>query len=158
LFVNETTATIRGFVNRLRGLRAVQWHGERPPLPTEMPCNLVTAFAVGNADDLGAVGRYLDQCRDANALPAAILLDGQTRGLYGGTGRQAPWELLADFRPGVDIILAGGLTPENVAEAIRIVRPYGVDVAGGVESSPGKKDADAMRRFIDQAREAAARW
>jgi phosphoribosylanthranilate isomerase len=78
-------------------------------------------------------------------------------GQHGGTGRTAPWELLASFRPGVPVILAGGLTPENVAEAVRVVRPYGVDVASGVESSPGQKDPEKVRRFIANAREAAAR-
>jgi phosphoribosylanthranilate isomerase len=65
--------------------------------------------------------------------------------------------LLESFRPGVPIILAGGLTEENVAEAIRIVRPYGVDVASGVERAPGRKDVEKMRRFLANAREAAAR-
>jgi phosphoribosylanthranilate isomerase len=78
-------------------------------------------------------------------------------GQHGGTGRTAPWHLLANFRPGVPIILAGGLTPDNVAEAIRLVQPFGVDVASGVESSPGHKDPERMARFIDAAREAAAR-
>src|SRR5205807_7190811 len=90
--------------------------------------------------------------------PAAVLLDTQAGGLYGGTGVTAPWALLADFHPGVPVILAGGLTPENVAEAVRLVRPYAVDVASGVESRPGRKDAEKMRRFIDAAREAAARY
>jgi phosphoribosylanthranilate isomerase len=84
-----------------------------------------------------------------------VLVDARVPGQYGGTGQTAPWHLLADFRPGVPLILAGGLTPENVAEAIRVVRPYAVDVASGVERSPGCKDADRIRRFIAKACEAA---
>jgi len=74
--------------------------------------------------------------------------------MHGGTGQTAPWHLLAEFKPGVPLILAGGLTPENVAEAIRIVRPWGVDVASGVESAPGRKDPEKLRRFIENARAA----
>jgi phosphoribosylanthranilate isomerase len=85
-----------------------------------------------------------------------VLVDAHVEGQMGGTGRRAPWELLAGFDPGVPLILAGGLTPENVADAIRTVRPAGVDVASGVESEPGVKDADKVRRFIDNARDAAA--
>ena len=75
--------------------------------------------------------------------------------MFGGTGQVAPWQLLADFKPGVPLILAGGLTPDNVADAIRIVQPFAVDVASGVESSPGKKDTEKMRRFIDAVRSAS---
>jgi phosphoribosylanthranilate isomerase len=85
-------------------------------------------------------------------MPAAVLVDAYVEGQLGGTGRAAPWELLADFRPGVPLILAGGLTPDNVADAIRVVRPYGVDVASGVESAPGRKDPDKVRRFVENAR------
>ena len=78
-------------------------------------------------------------------------------GEHGGTGRTAPWSLLAEFKPPEPLILAGGLTPDNVAEAIYVVRPYAVDVASGVESAPGRKDQEKMRRFIGNAHEAAAK-
>src|SRR5262249_44326629 len=100
--------------------------------------------------------RHLTRCRDAGHSPDAVLIDARVAGQYGGTGTTAPWHLLEDFRPGVPLILAGGLTPENVAEAGRRVRPYAVDVARGGESSPGIKDPEKMRRFIGNAREAAA--
>ena len=86
-----------------------------------------------------------------------MLLDGFAAGRHGGTGQKAPWDLIAEFRPGLPVILAGGLTPENVAEAIRIVQPYGVDVASGVEHSPGHKDPAKVRRFLHNARAAAAK-
>src|SRR5205814_10530314 len=101
---------------------------------------------------LNDISRYLDVCRNTNRLPAAILLDAHVPGQYGGTGQKAPWHLLADFKPGVPVLLAGGLTPDNVAEAVRVVRPYAVDVASGVEARPGHKDEDKMRRFIANAR------
>ena len=83
-------------------------------------------------------------CRRLGQMPSALLLDGHAPGKHGGTGVPAPWKLLAEFRPGIPVILAGGLTPDNVAEAVRIVRPYGVDVASGVEVSPGIKDAELV--------------
>lgn len=154
----------------LRGFRAVgvRW---------------IPAFSVSEKEDLLKIGRFLKECgrkemempgerpsdlvawmnqsrqkkKDPDFFPEAILVDAHVPGQFGGTGRTVPWELLADFKPEVPLILAGGLTPENVAEAVRIVRPYGVDVASGVESSPGHKDADKMKRFIENAREAAER-
>jgi phosphoribosylanthranilate isomerase len=84
---------------------------------------------------------------------AAYLLDASVPGSHGGTGVTCDWETakqaVATGRP---IILAGGLTPDNVAEAVRTVRPYAVDVAGGVESEPGKKDHDKLRAFIRNAK------
>ena len=74
----------------------------------------------------------------------------------GGTGHRAPWELLRGFDVGVPLVLAGGLTPENVAEAVAVVRPWGVDVASGVERSPGEKDPEKVVRFVKNARSAAA--
>jgi phosphoribosylanthranilate isomerase len=159
LFVNEPLARALDTaqaLSQVRALRTIQWHGDHPEVPPAGPWCYIPAFAIAGAACLARVAAYLDECRAAGRLPAALLLDGHAAGQYGGTGQPAPWQLLADFRPGVPVILAGGLTPDNVAEAVRLVRPYAVDVASGVESSPGVKDAEKMRRFIDNVRAAAA--
>jgi phosphoribosylanthranilate isomerase len=79
------------------------------------------------------------------------LFDGHRAGLPGGTGESFDWELLAGRRSAVPMILAGGLTPANVAEGISVVRPYAVDVASGVESAPGVKDHELMAEFAHAA-------
>jgi phosphoribosylanthranilate isomerase len=138
------------------GLRTVQWHGSRREVCDSFPFRWFPAFPVSDEAGLRDVDRYLELCRGLGRLPAAVLIDAHVPGQHGGTGRTAPWHLLADYRPGVPLILAGGLTPDNVAEAVRLVRPYAVDVASGVESVPGRKDAEKLRRFIGNARAAAA--
>ena len=85
---------------------------------------------------------------------SAFLLDAPSEG-YGGSGKTFDWSMLRESADGRPIILAGGLTPENVAEAIRIARPYAVDVASGVESAPGVKDEEKVARFIAAAKGAA---
>ncbi len=154
VFANEPLSTVCETARRHGIARVVQWHGDHHEVYDVFPYRLISAFQVRERGDLKNIVRYLDACRAQGHCPAAILVDGQAAGLYGGTGQTAPWPLLATFFPGVPVILAGGLTPDNVGEAIRVVRPYGVDVASGVESSPGIKDADKMRRFIENAREA----
>ncbi|MFG0334846.1 MAG: phosphoribosylanthranilate isomerase, partial [Maioricimonas sp. JB049] len=85
----------------------------------------------------------------------ACLVDAAVQGAWGGTGERAPWNLLRDewsrdeWPP---LVLAGGLRPQNVAEAVRTVRPWGVDVASGVESAPAIKDLEDVRRFVENAR------
>jgi phosphoribosylanthranilate isomerase len=157
LFVNRPLRQVFEQVHALGRVRTIQWHGQDRELGDCFPFHLIAAFPVQDAASLLAITRYLDSCQVRGHLPAAVLVDAHVPGQHGGTGRTAPWELLASFRPGVPLILAGGLTPENVAEAVRVVRPYGVDVASGVEGSPGRKDPEKVRRFIENAREAAAR-
>jgi phosphoribosylanthranilate isomerase len=156
VFVGQRLQQMFDVVNPFGRIRTLQWHGERHEAGRTFPFRLIAAFPVRDRDSLDEIRRYLDQCRAIDELPAAILVDAHVAGQFGGTGRPAPWNLLADFRPGVPLILAGGLTPDNVAEAVRVVRPYAVDVASGVESGPGRKDPEKMRRFIMAARAAAA--
>jgi phosphoribosylanthranilate isomerase len=183
LFANAPWERVRETAARL-GMRMVQVHGEELS-PCPFPGLVwMPAFPVRDASSFAPIEKLLQACASERS-PLGILMDGYVPGAFGGTGNQAPWQLLADtltlFVPlelSADAapwsvvlaslrklpncplpfrcILAGGLTPDNVAEAIRIVRPWAVDVASGVESSPGKKDHDKMRRFIENARNAAS--
>ena len=83
----------------------------------------------------------------------ALLIDAYRTGEYGGTGQTGDWSIAATMAQQYPILLAGGLTPDNVTDAIRQVQPWGVDVASGVESAPGKKDATKMKMFIARARD-----
>lgn len=137
------------------GLRGIQWYGGSADLTDPFPFAMLSAFRVKESHHLKEIDQYLEQCAGAGWLPGAVLVDALVEGQMGGTGHRAPWELLATWKPRVPLILAGGLTAENVAEAIRTVRPAGVDVASGVESAPGVKDHGKMRAFIENARGAA---
>jgi phosphoribosylanthranilate isomerase len=156
VFVNQTILQIAEFIAPLQRIQTVQWHGEDREIVDCYPLHYIAAFAVRDADSLRSIVRYIETCRGMGRLPSAVLVDAYVSGRHGGTSRTAPWDLLAGFRPGVPMLLAGGLTPDNVAEAVRVVRPYGVDVASGVESAPGIKDPEKMRAFIDRARDTAA--
>jgi phosphoribosylanthranilate isomerase len=135
------------------GLRGVQTYDDRPPDDDPFPFAHVPAFRVADQAQLDGVRRYVDAARAANRLPSAVLIDSFVAGQMGGTGHVAPWHLLAGFDVGVPLVLAGGLTPDNVADAVDAVRPWGVDVASGVESAPGVKDREKVERFIRAARE-----
>ncbi len=136
------------------GLRGVQTYDDAPPADDPFPFAFVPSFRVKDAASLEHVCRFVAVMRDAGRPPAAVLVDSFVAGEMGGTGHRAPWDLLAGFDPGVPLILAGGLTPDNVAEAVAAVRPWGVDVASGVESAPGVKDPDKVARFVRNARAA----
>ncbi len=151
LFVNETFAHIHAMAQRL-ALRTLQLHGDRLETLPRDGYRYVPAFAVRDAHSLEQIDAYVQSCRREGQLPAALLVDAHVAGAYGGTGQQAPWEMLESYRPTVPLIVAGGLTPANVAEAVRRLRPWAIDVASGVESSPGVKDPDKLRAFIEAAR------
>jgi phosphoribosylanthranilate isomerase len=125
---------------------AVQFHGDED----EKYC---AEFAKAGTPFLKAIRvRDADSLRDLDRFATAgILVDADAGAAYGGTGRQLDPSLAAEAQrrfPALQVVLAGGLNPENVAEAVRIAQPYGVDVASGVESAPGRKEHEKMRRFL----------
>jgi phosphoribosylanthranilate isomerase len=106
------------------------------------------------------VEEYLGGCHTLGCLPRMMLLDAAVPGARGGTGAKCDWSTAAKYRDlsgAPPLVLAGGLTAGNVAEAIAAVRPDAVDVASGVEDAPGRKDPDRMRRFVSAARAALER-
>lgn len=145
VFVDPTRDEVLGAVDS-SGVGVVQLHGdESPALCASLPLPVVKAIRVESSHSLAALAAYEVQ---------AFLLDAPTAG-YGGSGARFDWTLAIEAAAVVPVLLAGGLDPDNVAEAVRIVRPYAVDVASGVESGPGIKDAARMRRFVDAVRGAS---
>jgi phosphoribosylanthranilate isomerase len=129
------------------GLNLLQFHGEEPPdYCLQFGVMSIKALRIRDRDSLLALKAYSTD---------AWLLDAYSPDKLGGTGEKGNWDLAREAQTlGRPIFLAGGLTPENVAEAVRLVRPYGVDVSTGVESAPGKKDAAKVRGFIRAAKAA----
>jgi phosphoribosylanthranilate isomerase len=146
VFVNATVADIRATIETC-GLSLAQLHGDET---SEMLKSLYgRAFkAFRGVTDVGADKRMI-----ASGAPA-FLVDAAVKGAYGGTGVKADWSAAAELAKQYPLLLAGGLTPENVAEAVRQVRPWGVDVASGVESVPGVKDISKMKAFVKAVRSA----
>jgi phosphoribosylanthranilate isomerase len=154
LFVNEALEVAHHVAHGL-GIHTIQFHGEHHLTQCAHQARLIPAFSVRDASSLDYIRQSIATMHATwGRPPAAVLVDAHVPGMHGGTGQTAPWHLLVGFDAGVPLILAGGLTPENVADAIRVVRPYAVDVASGVESAPGRKDPDRLRRFIENARAA----
>jgi len=143
VFVNETIEKIVQ-IKRLTGIDTVQLHSDETPEMCETIGNkVIKAFWVGR----GGVTPPLH-----NYNVSAYLLDTHREGLPGGTGETFDWDVAIEAKRYGRIILAGGLTPENVSEAVRKVRPYAVDVASGVEERPGKKNIKKVKEFIERAK------
>jgi phosphoribosylanthranilate isomerase len=144
LFVNEEPATVNSVAERC-GLDLVQLHGEESPdYCVAIKRRIIKAFRVKDVSSLDDMENY---------RVAACLLDAWSPAAHGGTGTTFNWEIAARAAASQPIILAGGLTPENVAGAVATVNPYAVDVSSGVESAPGKKDAALIRAFVSAARQ-----
>jgi phosphoribosylanthranilate isomerase len=147
LFVDVPLDMVNGIAARC-GLDRVQLHGrEAPEFCRQVKQPVIKAFRIKDAESLAPLSHY---------SVSAYLLDAYVEGaLPGGTGASFSWELAARAKPHGPVILAGGLTPQNVDVAIAQIRPYGVDVSSGVERAPGIKDHQKVREFIARAKTTA---
>jgi phosphoribosylanthranilate isomerase len=143
VFVNETAQRIREAA-RLCGLDFVQLHGdETVEFARNLPSPFIKAFRARDASVLERIDKF---------GAGVFLLDAFDPDKAGGTGKLVSLDIAAKAAKLGKMILAGGLSPDNVAQAVGVVRPYGVDVSSGVESAPGRKDHDKIRRFVSEAK------
>lgn len=143
LFVNHSADEISQIAH-FCGLDVLQLHGDEAPDQCQLPpWRVIKALRVRDEASLVDLAAY---------RVSGLLLDAWQADRYGGTGHRFNWQLAAPVAQQRPIILAGGLTPANVAEAVRTVRPYGVDVSSGVESAPGRKDPELVAAFIRNAK------
>ncbi|MEW6284988.1 MAG: phosphoribosylanthranilate isomerase [Chloroflexota bacterium] len=149
VFVNASVEEIKDTLQTC-SLDLAQLHGDEPPeMLSALDGKAFKAF------------RGIPEKADgfARSEPPAFLLDASVKGVYGGSGVTADWTAAAELAKKYPLLLAGGLTPENVAEAVCRVKPWGVDVASGVESTPGQKDAEKMVQFVREVRKAeSGKW
>lgn len=158
VFVNATADQISQTIDEAK-LGAVQLHGDEPAallnvIPQGIP--IVRAFRMRETG-LALLVDYLAAAVQAGRAPDAVLIDAYSAQALGGTGQTVDWQRVSDehsLLEDIPLILAGGLTPQNVADAIGLAKPDGVDTASGVEVSPGIKDASSIRGFVAAAREA----
>lgn len=151
VLVNLEEQAVRA-VNACPFIDALQFHGDETP----EWCRRFEASGKPFIKAIGVEGES-SLAEPERFGTSNLLLDAHAPGTYGGTGKRVDWLLAGRFvreHPAIRVILSGGLTPDNVGEAIRTVNPYAVDVASGVESAPGKKDYTALRRFISEVRAA----
>jgi phosphoribosylanthranilate isomerase len=145
LFVNMTEASQVLEIAAAASVQVLQLHGDETP----EYCRQLEAWPLIKALRVGKGG--IPQNLDAYSVQA-FLLDAKDDALFGGTGRCFDWTLTREIHRLRPLILAGGLRPDNVREAIRVVEPYGLDVCSGVESAPGKKDEKKLKQFMNEVR------
>jgi len=142
VFVNSSVEEIYATMETC-GLSLAQLHGdETPEILSALHGKAFKAFRGVPVDVNGFV----------RSESPALLVDAAVKGVYGGSGVTADWSAAAELAKRYPLLLAGGLTPENVADAVRQVKPWGVDVASGVESAPGEKDAAKMSAFVKEVK------
>lgn len=144
LFVNVPAEQVAAVLERC-GLDLAQLHGDEGPDVLEALGGRAFKAFRGNGHDHDAFAA-------AGTGDPAFLVDAAVAGRFGGTGKTGDWDGAAELARRYSLLLAGGLTPDNVAEAVARVRPWGVDVASGVEASPGKKDHAKVRAFVANAK------
>ena len=157
LFANQDIEDVNRII-RLCGLDYVQLCGDEPPeYGDDVDAGVIRQIKVRDGGSRGEItGRVMAEVRAAVSRGHMVHLDKHVDGLLGGTGRAFDWEIAREIARSYEILLAGGLTPENVADAISVARPWGVDVSSGVETD-GVKDVNKIRAFAREVKRTAAR-
>lgn len=147
VFVNSPVDEIKDILQTCQ-LDLAQLHGdETPEMLASLNGKAFKAIRLSAESVQTSVYPFLK-----SAFEPAMLIDAAVKGVYGGSGVTADWTAAAELAKKYPLLLAGGLTPDNVADAVRQVRPWGVDVASGVESAPGEKDAGKMKAFVKEVK------
>jgi len=159
LFVKHSLTEVKSICREL-ALDIAQLHSDEPPefladLAQALPdLKIIRAFRTQDPD-LDRLADFLAECDQCGKRPDYILIDAYSPQAYGGTGQIVPWEMIKEsylYEAWPPLILAGGLTAENVGEAIKTVAPFGVDTASGVETAPGVKSQQMVEAFINQTK------
>jgi len=144
VFVDEKPKEIEKITDTT-GIDVIQLHGSEPPEMCNLSRRIIKAIRVKSLESLDPLIYYRD-------IVSVFLLDTFTPNVFGGTGQIFNWDIAVEAKQFGRIILSGGLTPDNISNAVTRVKPYGVDVSSGVESEKGKKDHKKMKLFIERAK------
>lgn len=142
VFVDENPEEVKRILKHA-AIDMAQFHGHEPPEACAIDRRVIKAIRIKELTDLDALRHY---------RVSAFLLDTYTPESFGGTGQIFNWEIAVDAKQFGKIVLAGGLNPDNIEKAARVVRPYAVDVSSGVEQEKGKKDHKKLKLFIERAK------
>lgn len=156
LFVCPLITQVNELILRHPWINLLQFHGLSGP-PSEPPARpWILAGGAHPEKGFAPISDLYARCVGVGVGPCAVLLDGHRPGMHGGTGQKAPWDLVKTDRWPVPVVLAGGINPQNALEAMTLVKPWGLDVASGVETAPGVKNPEAILKLVSQARQGSS--
>jgi len=151
VFANANLSQIDEVLKTIPRIDYYQFHGSVPELDVLKNKPWIGILSIDDSMSLDFVQKKLDSISNQKTPPSVILVDSKSKGMFGGTGISGPWELISKLKFNRPWILAGGLTPLNLAKAISVTNPYCVDVASGVENTLGEKCPLKMLDFVTNA-------
>lgn len=151
VFANANQSQIEEVLKNIPQVDYYQFHGYVPELDILRNKPWIATLSIDDSMNLGFIQNKLDSISNQNIPPSAILVDTKITGMFGGTGIPGPWELISKLKFNIPWLLAGGLTPLNIAKAIKMTKPFAVDVASGVENDLGHKCPNKMLDFVNNS-------
>ena len=151
VFANANVTQVEEILKTIPRIDYYQFHGSVPELDVLQNKSWIGTLSIDESMSLDLVQNKLDSISNQKIPPSVILVDSKSKGMFGGTGIPGPWELISKLKFNRPWILAGGLTPLNLAKAISVTNPYCVDVASGVENTLGEKCPIKMLDFVTNA-------